>query len=206
MKNLAKVLTAGIVLTVGTMGGSATAPINSTNQTPQYQSQLASYTGDFCELNSDLARLKDKFAYQPGKKQVNLVDEIDLLATLAFEEAKDCPRDEKAAVMYTAINRLKEGRGKSLLYIVLEGNQYSCFNSYNPKKGKRVDIDKNHVEEWNECVEVAYEVLNGKYSDPTNGATNYFNPKKVNPEWQTELKKVQMPEKTVHEFYKNPTA
>jgi soluble lytic murein transglycosylase-like protein len=54
MKSLTKLLTAGVILSAGALAGSAIAPVNATNQTPNYQNQnnSISYSSDSYDQES----------------------------------------------------------------------------------------------------------------------------------------------------------
>jgi spore germination cell wall hydrolase CwlJ-like protein len=154
---------------------------------------------------SKISNLETQALSIPQKISLDFSDPVDLLATLAYEEGRDCSKEEKLGIIYTAINRLKSGEyGNNLIRVTLAPLQYSCFNSYNPKIGKTIEITENNIEDWNECLEIARGVLSGEYSDPTGGATHYFNPQKVSPQWQHDknIKRIRMSGKTAHNFFR----
>jgi len=135
-----------------------------------------------------------------------------LLARLLFGEARNCNRNEKIAVAYTVINRVNDGKkwnGENIREVILKPWQYSCFN----KKDVNLEKLKNplyYSEKYfnyngmafEECLEVAEEVLDGKYSELNKGQTHYFNPKTANPSWKDKLEKIGKIGNSKHEFYR----
>lgn len=131
-----------------------------------------------------------------------------LLGRLIFGEASGCSDYEKIAVAWTAINRAHDGikwNGETLRGAILAPRQYSTFNSNaNTRIKNPMKYDsKNFLED----LVLAQEILDGKYSDPTHGATHYFNRntpdlKGKAPYWAASLDKVTLDKHTIHEFYK----
>lgn len=102
-------------------------------------------------------------------------DEL-LLARMIFGEAEGCPLLEKVSIAFTAINRLDKGYAKTLKEIILAPNQYSAFN---PEKDsyKYLKYPLAHgAQEFLFSLQIAKDVLAGKYQDPTGGAVSYYNP------------------------------
>lgn len=134
-----------------------------------------------------------------------------LLARMLFGEARDCSELEKVAIAYTAINRANDGKrynGETLREAILKPHQYSCFNENDKNREKLMDPEKYEPKAFAECLAVAQKVLQKKYSDPTNGATHYFNPEIVKkPTWADKMKKIgriKINDKkySKHEFYR----
>ena len=103
-------------------------------------------------------------------------DEV-LLARLLTGEADECSDIEKIAVAYTAINR--EKWGMSLKEAILYPRAYSCFNSEFDSSIFLKNPLKYDKTEFLNCLKISAEILDGKYKDPTNGATFYYNPNLV---------------------------
>lgn len=127
-----------------------------------------------------------------------------LLARMLLGEAEDCSKIEKIAVAYTAINRAKDNKkwnGKNLKEVILKPYQYSCFNKEYNQSLK--DPMRYNEKEFISCLNLAEEILNGKYKDPTGGATYYYNPSKIKkPNWAKKLKRIGRIKNSYHVFYK----
>ncbi len=156
----------------------------------------------FCQTE-EMKQLEKKL-YQLSNYEVsNFSEDSDknLLARLILGEAADCSEIEKIAVAYSAINRAK--RGKSLKEVILEPYQYSCFNEGSDSSKFLKNPMAYDSKEFIECLNLARDILSGKYSDPTGGATHYFNPKIVKtPSWAKNLKKIGRIKNSYHIFYK----
>ncbi len=115
-------------------------------------------------------------------------DEL-ILVRMIFGEARSCSDLEKTAVAYTALNRADDGKewnGKTIKEAVLKDLQYSCFNSDDPNLEKLKDPVKYDEKSWQNCLQIARNVVNKTSSDPTNGATHYH-AKSVHPYWADDL-------------------
>jgi N-acetylmuramoyl-L-alanine amidase len=100
-----------------------------------------------------------------------------LLARLLFGETRGELKTDGVAVAYTAISRARDddpSNGNTLREAILADYQYSTFNKNDPNYEKVKNPEKYDVTSWNECLNLAQGILSGKYSDPTNGATNYY--------------------------------
>ncbi len=136
-------------------------------------------------------------------------DEV-LLAKMLFGEARSCSDLEKVAVAYTPLNRAEDGvawNGRTLKEAILEPFQYECFNLGNANRDKLKAPNKYDSKSFDQCLKVARDVLSGRYQDPTNGATTYYNPTTIKePERFKKMQKIgrintsQGPSK--HVFYK----
>ncbi len=127
-------------------------------------------------------------------------DEV-LLARMIYGESRNCSKNERIAVAYSVINRVndrKKWNGENIKDVILKPWQYSCFNKNDVNLKKLKNPNKKIFED---CLEIAGEVLEGKYSELNKGQTHYFNPKVVKPKWADKLEKVDF-EKTKHEFYR----
>ena len=61
----------------------------------------------------------------------------------------------------------------------------------------------HNSEEFLESLQVAKDVLAGKYPDPTGGAVSYYNPHLVKePYWAKTMKKIAGDKKDYHLFFK----
>lgn len=127
-----------------------------------------------------------------------------LLARMLLGEVEDCSKQEIIAVAYTAINRINDNKkwnGENLKEVILKPYQYSCFNeAFNKKLKNPLNYNKK---EFLRCLKLSEEILSGKYKDPTNGATHYYNPSTVKePFWAKKTEKIGKIKNSRHLFYK----
>jgi len=117
-----------------------------------------------------------------------------LLAKMLFGEARDCSELENIAIVYTAINRANDNvawNGKTSKEAILEPYQYECFNLGNPNREKLKNPQKYEPKAYEDCLRIAKDVLSGKYKDPTNGATTYYQPDSISePERFKKMQKI----------------
>ena len=99
---------------------------------------------------------------------------------------------------------LKEGYGKTLKDVILSPYQYSCFNNGTKSSKFLKNPLKHDAKEFFISLIIAEGILHGKYKDPTNGATHYYNPSLVNkPTWVNSLTKVNgLNDNYYHLFFK----
>lgn len=106
--------------------------------------------------------------------------DLDILTRMVYGEARGQSEKLKIASAYVALNRVKKGYGRSIAEVVLQPGQFSCFNKNDPNYD---DVwSPRNRREWEHCRNVAQEVLEGKASDYSRGATHYHNDT-VNPDW-----------------------
>jgi hypothetical protein len=109
-----------------------------------------------------------------------------LLARMLFGEARGSSREEKIIIAYSAVNRMESGLsylgGPTLRGVILKSNAYSAFNSGDPNLERLMDPEKYSSSAWQECLEVAEQVLQGQHSEYDKGQTHYHTPA-VNPSW-----------------------
>ena len=131
-----------------------------------------------------------------------------LLARMLLGEVEGCSKIEKIAVTYSVINRMNKNPiryGATIKEVILKPLQYSAFNEdQNQKLKKPLDYNKK---EFISNIQLVRNILSGKYSDPTGGATYYLNPDHPNlkrklPIWTKELKKIGRIKNSYHIFYK----
>ena len=127
-----------------------------------------------------------------------------LLARMLLGEVENCSKQERIAVAYTAINRINDNKkwnGETLKEVILKPYQYSCFNeTFNKKLKTPLNYNKK---EFLSCLKLSGEILSGKYKDPTNGATHYYNPRTIKePFWAKKTKKIGKIKNSKHLFYK----
>jgi len=131
-------------------------------------------------------------------------DEV-LLARMIYGEARSEKESERIAVAYTVLNRIGDGvkwNGETVGDVILTPSQYSCFNIGNKNRKKLMDPENRDYspKEWGGCLDVAKGVLNGRFLDPTQGATNYFTGKV--PKWAKKMKSTGRVNGGPHTFYK----
>lgn len=150
--------------------------------------------------------------YYDSKKDYSTSDfskdsEYELLARLIFGEARGVNDFEKAAVAYSVINRVNDGKkwnGETIKEVILKPYQYSAFNENDPNLRKLKNPMDYEPKSWKDSLKMSYEILNTNIWDDVNkGQTHYFNPKYANPSWKNDMLKVNL-EDTVHDYYIEP--
>ena len=144
-----------------------------------------------------------------------------LLARTLFGEARGQPLEGKIAVAWVIKNRVDNSimrdmsiyPGKPYHQVILKPYQFSCFNC-DTVPGIACDISSEEYinnqrlkdpktydsKSWDECYDVAEKVILNVYSDPTNNADHYANPKTATATWVNTEK----PVATIgsHNFYR----
>ncbi len=120
-----------------------------------------------------------------------------LYAKTLYGECRGEPREGKIAVCWVMHRREMDGK---LRNDILDPYQFSCYNYGDPNLSKLLQVG---IEDkvFQECIDIAFGVLNGNYPDPTNGADHYFNRRLVQPEWAKKMTLVAT--FGAHEFYKS---
>jgi len=125
-----------------------------------------------------------------------------LLARMLFGEARNCSRQEKVAVAYTALNRAKDGKkwnGSTIEEAILKKYQYSCFNQSDPNRRKLIHPARYDRKAWIECLDVADEVLRKK---ATRYEATHYHTKTVCPAWTRTMRRTGGNKEFKHIFYK----
>jgi N-acetylmuramoyl-L-alanine amidase len=115
-------------------------------------------------------------------------DDLAYLMRTAFGEAEgEGPRGEQA-VMYAIKNRLgKRKKWDTIQHVVQAPSQFESWAAGNPRRqvmeNLKVDDPANLP-----LMQLAQAVLSGTAPDPTQGATLFYAPAKVQPSWASKAK------------------
>ena len=125
------------------------------------------------------------------------MDAVDLWTNTLFSETKDI--GDAMAIAWVIRNRM-EKQGKSLEEVVYAPHQFSGVGTKEWKKAESGKLTPEEKVIRDEMKSMVQGMIMGGVSDPTGGATNYFNPKLVKPSWAKNMKK--MYNTDYHEYYK----
>jgi N-acetylmuramoyl-L-alanine amidase len=110
---------------------------------------------------------------------------IDTLARTLWGEARGESRLGKEAVAAVVLNRLKRnapGRfGATIEEVCRKPLQFSCWNPNDPNRAQLERVDKSDAA-FAECWAVAELAVDGRLTDPTDGADHYHTVN-VSPSW-----------------------
>lgn len=97
----------------------------------------------------------------------------ELLALCCWREARGESLDAKIAQCWSVKNRVEHPAwwGHDWQSVILKPWQFSSFNANDPNAEKWPE-DEDPA--WGECVQAAEAVFLGRVTDPTNGATHYY--------------------------------
>lgn len=117
------------------------------------------------------AREKKKKTHKYQTSNLRKDSDDVLLARMVFGETRgrEITDLERTAVAYTALNRARDTEhrwGNSLREVILERNQYSCFNPNDPNYQKVLDPESYDAKTFEHCLTIAREVNAGKRQDP----------------------------------------
>lgn len=104
-----------------------------------------------------------------------------LIARLMLGEDEEHPDICKIADTWTALNRTKRNN-TSIRDEILRPWAYSCFWVEDSKtflKDPLTHSPPEYTQEFSKDLELAKNFLDGKYKDPTHGATSYYNPNAI---------------------------
>lgn len=100
--------------------------------------------------------------------------EAELLAGLIYGEARGECEIGKIAVGCVVMNRCLDSRwGASIRQVALAPYQFSCFNKGDPNRKNISEAINRKDPLYLQCFDIAMNIIDGKYTDPTRGATHY---------------------------------
>lgn len=102
----------------------------------------------------------------------NLLSELDLRALCIWREAQGEGNMGKRGVGWVVQNRASQPSwwGHDAKSVILKPWQFSSFSPPDPNHNKW-PADNDHA--WQDCQHIANDIMNGRDSDITNGATHY---------------------------------
>ncbi len=164
-----------------------------TNHVPEIQGE---------EVKNKVSNIK----VEEHKKEFLKDSEKILLAKMLYGEASIYSPAEKIAIAFTAINRANDGlkyNGEGLKETILSPYQYSCFNK-NDNNLERVKNAEHHTNRnWKKCLNLAENILNGKYDKYNFGQTHYHKKDMKNyPRWKNYMKEKINSRGLAHQFYR----
>lgn len=113
-----------------------------------------------------------------------LNDERELLARTLTAEAGNQGIPGLLAAGSVIMNRVNQGGyGDGVRGVILKPGQFSPLNSITGYAGGEQGQDMAAIRPTSEAYSVADALLSGNYSDPTGGATHFYNPDISSPSW-----------------------
>jgi spore germination cell wall hydrolase CwlJ-like protein len=114
-------------------------------------------------------------------------EEVHLLAATTWAEARSEGENGMRAVAHVMVNRVGPRFGDSLTDVILHPKQFSAWNEGDPNRPLAQDPERYarsgvNRETWETAQEVAREVLDGRSTDPTQGAL-FYHTRAVSPYW-----------------------
>lgn len=122
--------------------------------------------------------------YLTGDAAVDRLDDREILARTLEGEARSEGYDGMLAAGAVIDNRAASGRyGKGLRGVILKDGQFSAWNGITGYAGGKGGLDMLNMRPSQDAYRAADAILSRNYSDPTGGATHYYNPASASPEW-----------------------
>jgi len=128
------------------------------------------------------------------------MDDQTLLATMLFSETKDI--NDALDIANVAKNRALQGGwwGNNIQEVVLKPKQFTGVGSKEWNKVVQNKLTPQEKAIYDQFYDLSGKVLINSLPDTTEGATHYFNPKLVTPNWAKKMKKVSSSK--FHDYYK----
>ena len=125
---------------------------------------------------------------------------VECLALNLYHEARGEGAEGKLAVAHVTLNRVNHSRyPNTVCEVVYQAKVWTNSNGESfPIRDKchfswycdgRDDTPRDY-QTWGKSVSLAVQVLLGETQDPTEGATHYYNPNKVDPYWSDSYQQV----------------
>lgn len=113
---------------------------------------------------------------------VNNISDWELLARTLQAEAGNQGPEGMIAVGSVIMNRAG-GDPRKIRDVILKRGQFSAWNSLTGYAGGEQGQDMENMQPSEMAFTVAANLINNKYTDPTGGATHYYNPTISSPAW-----------------------
>lgn len=108
----------------------------------------------------------------------------DILAKTIEAEARGEGGQGMLAVGAVINNRLKSGRwGNDLNSVIMADGQFSAWNGVTGYANGQGGLDMANMKVSPGAYAAADAILSGNYTDPSQGALNYYNPSVASPKW-----------------------
>jgi spore germination cell wall hydrolase CwlJ-like protein len=158
-------------------------------------SNLLNPTRLLLELAANATRILKNGQRQVGAGSARIVkagvalsmndDDLLTLARTIYGEARGEPPAGRAAVAHVVMNRLQRRfRGDDTVAKVCRHRmQFSCWNDNDPNLPVIRGIRPGATKLFDECCDVAEQVIKGQLGDNTTGATHYYSEKIPPPNW-----------------------
>lgn len=115
------------------------------------------------------------------------------LARTIWGEARGESKTGREAVCHVMLNRAKSSRYPSnVARVCLQPFQFSCWNKNDPNFRKIRNLQPGSFKTFDECLQVARDVLSGKVEDHTLGALHYYATSISAPAWVRNSPKAKM--------------
>ncbi len=109
--------------------------------------------------------------------------DIFMTALVVYKESRGEPRDAQLGVAFTVQDRANEGGwwGNDDLAVATKKWQFSSITDPNDRQFKNWPSDADPS--WQECLQLAADVVDGKVLNPVPGTDSYYDISIPAPEW-----------------------
>lgn len=110
--------------------------------------------------------------------------DIDVLARTVYGEARGEGDLGMLAVAWVVVNRARKYR-LGIAEACLKSIHFSCWNNARENDANQLSMMTADIGDklFARAMQAALEAAHGLFPDPTEGATHYFNPRLVRPDW-----------------------